>query len=152
LVPLWRSPLDEEQRLFYVALTRAQDELNCSWAAQRTIGSRSVSRQPSPWLTRVAQTHDPAAAPSAGRDPVIDLRQPAVDLSEERQRLTAWRANRARQTGLTIEQILDPETFEEILLKSPSNVQELKQITSLSPIRRMQLGLAIITTLHGKQS
>jgi DNA helicase-2/ATP-dependent DNA helicase PcrA len=152
LVPLWRSPLDEEQRLFYVALTRAQDELNCSWAAQRTIGSRSVSRQPSPWLTRVAQTHDPAAAPSARRDPVIDLRQPAVDLSEERQRLTAWRANRARQTGLTIEQILDPETFEEILLKSPSNVQELKQITSLSPIRRMQLGLAIITTLHGKQS
>ena len=40
--------LDEERRLLYVALTRARDELICSWAKTRTFGSRTANRQPSP--------------------------------------------------------------------------------------------------------
>jgi DNA helicase-2/ATP-dependent DNA helicase PcrA len=63
--------IEEERRLFYVALTRAEEELWCSWSA----GDGSVStsglareRRPSPWLAgveraiaRLAQ----AAAPTA---------------------------------------------------------------------------------------
>jgi DNA helicase-2/ATP-dependent DNA helicase PcrA len=44
------SALGEERRLVYVALSRAVDELHLSWARQRRFGSRSVSRQPSPYL------------------------------------------------------------------------------------------------------
>jgi DNA helicase-2/ATP-dependent DNA helicase PcrA len=54
LVPIGRggsaSERAEEQRLLYVALTRAATELRCSWARQRTFGSRPVPREPSPWL------------------------------------------------------------------------------------------------------
>ena len=54
LVPIGRagSPAAqaEEQRLLYVALTRAATELRCSWARHRTFGSRPVPREPSPWL------------------------------------------------------------------------------------------------------
>lgn len=45
-----RVALAEEQRLLYVALSRASDELNCSWARQRTFGRRLVKREPSPYL------------------------------------------------------------------------------------------------------
>jgi DNA helicase-2/ATP-dependent DNA helicase PcrA len=42
---------EEERRLLYVALTRAEAELHCSWARRRTFGERSVRRSPSPYLT-----------------------------------------------------------------------------------------------------
>lgn len=41
---------DEERRLLYVALTRAEDRLFCTWADQRTFGKRTANRRPSPWL------------------------------------------------------------------------------------------------------
>jgi DNA helicase-2/ATP-dependent DNA helicase PcrA len=40
----------EERRLLHVALSRAEDELHCSWARTRTVGSRRAAREPSPWL------------------------------------------------------------------------------------------------------
>ncbi len=46
----------EEQRLLYVALTRAGTELHCSWAERRTFGDRTVRRGPSPYLEAIATT------------------------------------------------------------------------------------------------
>ena len=45
--------MEEERRLLYVALSRAQDELHCSWAASRTFGTRPSSRSPSPYLAPI---------------------------------------------------------------------------------------------------
>ncbi len=54
LVPISWSTSDaaqaEERRLLHVALSRAEDELHCSWARARFAGSRRTSREPSPWL------------------------------------------------------------------------------------------------------
>jgi len=43
----------EERRLFYVALTRAESELWCSWAARTGEPGRGRDRRPSPYLTAV---------------------------------------------------------------------------------------------------
>ncbi|MGP0032222.1 MAG: ATP-dependent helicase [Acidimicrobiales bacterium] len=66
--------VDEERRLFYVALTRAEEELWCSWSA----GDGSVSasgdprrRNPSPWLATVERAIarlTTAAAPTAASE------------------------------------------------------------------------------------
>jgi DNA helicase-2/ATP-dependent DNA helicase PcrA len=40
----------EERRLLHVALSRAEDELHCSWARARSVGTRRAPREPSPWL------------------------------------------------------------------------------------------------------
>lgn len=58
LVPIAYATTDEaiaeEQRLLYVALTRAEEELYCSWAAQRRSGNgHSLPRGPSPWIARL---------------------------------------------------------------------------------------------------
>lgn len=69
----------EERRLLHVALSRAEDELHCSWARARTIGSRRAEREPSPWLP--ALEHEANRAPHgllqgrlAPRDHLAELR------------------------------------------------------------------------------
>lgn len=45
----------EERRLLHVALTRAIDEVHCTWAERRTFGSRSLARSPSPLLEPIQE-------------------------------------------------------------------------------------------------
>lgn len=57
----------EERRLFYVASTRAERELLCTWARTRTFGERSVPRERSEFLDAFI---DACEALEAGVDPV----------------------------------------------------------------------------------
>jgi DNA helicase-2/ATP-dependent DNA helicase PcrA len=64
----------EERRLLYVAVTRAEEQLWCSWAAQREVGGRSWSCGPSPLLAAIASAGT-VSAPSA--DTAVFARQMA---------------------------------------------------------------------------
>lgn len=51
------SALEEERRLLYVACTRAEEELHCSWARQRRFsGERPVGREPSRHLEAIERS------------------------------------------------------------------------------------------------
>jgi DNA helicase-2/ATP-dependent DNA helicase PcrA len=51
------AAIDEERRLLYVALTRSEDELWCSWFERSgEAPSSSSSRGPSPWLAPIERT------------------------------------------------------------------------------------------------
>ena len=52
----------EERRLLHVALSRAEDELHCSWARARSVGTRRAPREPSPWLGTARERGEPRAA------------------------------------------------------------------------------------------
>jgi DNA helicase-2/ATP-dependent DNA helicase PcrA len=71
LVPIGHArtgeALAEELRLFYVAVTRAERELVCSWAASRRYGTRDLRRERSPYLDTLAAA---CAALRAGTDPL----------------------------------------------------------------------------------
>ena len=47
------SDLDEERRLFYVAMTRAKEHLCLSWVKKRKIFGETVARQLSPFLNDI---------------------------------------------------------------------------------------------------
>ena len=57
LVPISRAQtpdeVAEERRLLYVAITRAERELHCHWAAERAFGERTADRAPSPYLSAI---------------------------------------------------------------------------------------------------
>jgi DNA helicase-2/ATP-dependent DNA helicase PcrA len=73
------AELEEERRALYVALTRAEEELWCSWASSRVVDDRTWSCDPSPYL-------------AAMRNAARDLQKPdtvpaSVRISELRARL-----------------------------------------------------------------
>ncbi len=47
--------------MFYVAITRAQDELNCYWAGTRRFGQHTVERKPSHLLDHLTGTNGSAS-------------------------------------------------------------------------------------------
>ena len=65
------SALEEERRLLYVALTRSEDELWCSWFERSGSERGEVERGPSPWLApieRAIEELDKEAAPVAASE------------------------------------------------------------------------------------
>ncbi|HTU37927.1 MAG TPA: ATP-dependent helicase [Acidimicrobiales bacterium] len=66
------AAIDEERRLLYVALTRSEEELWCSWfERQADAAHQSAARRASPWLGSVEQTIaalEKEAAPTAAAD------------------------------------------------------------------------------------
>jgi DNA helicase-2/ATP-dependent DNA helicase PcrA len=86
LVPVsWATSDDalyEERRLLHVALSRAQDEVHCSWARSRSVGARRSAREPSPWLGALEEAlHKISGSPTEPVRHVAELRNTLVAAS-----------------------------------------------------------------------
>jgi DNA helicase-2/ATP-dependent DNA helicase PcrA len=83
------AAIDEERRLLYVALTRSEDELWCSWFEHAGEDASGPARPPSPWLAPIKRTVaqlEREAAPTAASEVsarVAELRQRLVDGTED---------------------------------------------------------------------
>jgi DNA helicase II / ATP-dependent DNA helicase PcrA len=87
LVPIGRATTDaareEERRLFYVALTRAHDEVHCTWAATRRFGNRTVERQASPMLAQMSMASIESGPDVSGPSNLERVRALRATLAEE---------------------------------------------------------------------
>lgn len=87
LVPIGRATTDaareEERRLFYVALTRAHDEVHCTWAASRRFGNRTVERQASPMLAQMSMASIETGPEVSGPSNLERVRALRATLAEE---------------------------------------------------------------------
>jgi DNA helicase-2/ATP-dependent DNA helicase PcrA len=160
----------EEQRLFYVAVTRAADVLRCSWAKTRTFGSDPVDRAPSPYLAWVrgvaddlarADTPAPAAddlvaqtraalAPAAGRsaDDTASEAEPPVDDVARRSAvasaLRAWRADQARRADVRPTVVLSDRAVDAIATACPRRPEDLERLRGLGPLTRDRHGARLL--------
>jgi DNA helicase-2/ATP-dependent DNA helicase PcrA len=87
-----QDAMDEERRLLYVALTRAEEELWCSWSESDgsvTASGAPRTRSASPWLAPINRAIEQLrreAAPTAASDVparVAELRQRLASATEE---------------------------------------------------------------------
>ncbi len=177
LVPIGHAKTDtalaEERRLFYVAVTRAEQHLLCSYAQQRTFGQRTVSREPSPYLDAIEIAASLDGTPTtdwgrfiqeqrrsidtpsrdrprrrSGRAPagVDDLDADEVDTFEA---LRAWRAIKAKAAKVPAYVIFSDATLVAITQAKPRTPRDLLQLPGIGPVKVERHGPEVLSVLHG---
>jgi DNA helicase-2/ATP-dependent DNA helicase PcrA len=142
--------LDEERRLLYVALTRARDELWCTWAERRAFGSRSLRRTPSPWIDAIRAASGSATdleAPEerarAARAARATRRRPqAVGESDKPlfEALRAWRKSRAAGADVPAFVIFNDATLQQVAHRRPTTRTELMEISGIGAVKVERFG------------
>ncbi len=118
----------EEARLFYVAVTRATDELAVHWAERRS----GYLRKRTPLLDGYAATTPTIAAPPADLVPEHDTDPPI-------ERLRRWRADTARARGLLPEALVTDATLATIAREAPDSADELDRLTGIGTLTARSL-------------
>lgn len=154
--------LDEELRLAYVAITRAESQLSFHHCQRRTFGTKTVRRKPSPYLETVHEAiaaMSPTRAPSrpnfdSGRAALAAKRRtraPAAGpgaLEPKDQALfnalRDWRTGAARAANVPAYVVFSDATLVEIARARPRSTAQLLQISGVGPVKVERFGQAIM--------
>ncbi len=158
-----RHDRTEEARLLYVAMTRAEDDLRCTWSAQRNFAGKVVDRRLSPWLTSLAEAQRTGRAGDAPTEgPSADWRR---HLAEQRARLAevgavarpaptgalaalhAWRDEAARAARVEPETLVDDRLLEAIATGRPRSTDELAGIPGMGPLLAARVADGVLAAL-----
>jgi DNA helicase-2/ATP-dependent DNA helicase PcrA len=140
----------EEVRLLYVALTRAEQELHCTWARARGRDVRR-ERKPSPLLALIqaAAAPPPVGPPpaewSAGR-PVAAASTTAAP-SAMVAALRRWRAQAALAADLPEHAVCSDDVLQALAESRPETLDELAAL--LGPVAASRLGPRLLPVLTG---
>jgi DNA helicase-2/ATP-dependent DNA helicase PcrA len=148
----------EEQRLLYVAITRAEDLLSCSWAEQRTFGTRTVNRTPSPWLARIETPADAGHLARAVTAKRVAGERARVRSGRGNQRgaisapplvapddpllvaLKSWRTTTAKAANVPAYVVFADATLEAVAHKRPESRKALLALPGLGPVKAERYG------------
>ncbi|MDQ1374700.1 MAG: ATP-dependent helicase UvrD/PcrA [Actinomycetota bacterium] len=154
----------EERRLLYVAVTRAQQELHCSWAERRTFGTKSIPRSPSPWLDVLedACADTDATRPTSSEEwrrriagEKAKLRPRKVGSAADPVLLEAlkhWRSNAARAAKVPAYVIFHDTTLAAVAEARPASAQELLALPGLGPVKVARYGDALLAVVAQRAS
>ena len=150
----------EEARLLYVAMTRAEDELRCSWAAERTFGGGTSERRLTPWLAGLAERQRERSAddlpepPPAWRERLADQRAQLAEVTSGRApspalaALLAWREEQARAARVEPEALVDDRLLEAIAEARPATTDELAAVPGMGRLLAGRIGPGLLAALR----
>lgn len=149
------AEIDEERRLLYVACTRAETTLRISWAANRTFGTRSVSRNRSAWLDDIEManpTPELLAERKASRRARASAPPPTRRVGQSRsgpetpllRALKDWRRTAARGANVPAYVIFADSTLEAVANQRPERRDQLLSIAGIGPVKVERHGDALL--------
>ncbi len=161
--------LKEEQRLLYVAATRAENQLYFSLAKQRSFGTSTIKRFPSPYLDAIERAcHELKTGHRLLKDPKQAIRSQKNQLSSKSgskslatgwknnkaspnesvlQALKIWRSNQARASGVPAYVIFHDSTLIAIATSCPTTEEEMASLAGMGPVKLSRYGEEILTIL-----
>lgn len=156
----------EERRLVYVAITRAEQVLRCTWAENRVFGSRVSRRRRSPYLadilgaTRVLGEVRAAPLPSevsasvaAGRSALRGRSGPSgaaatVPVARDDallDELRRWRHHLAVAAGVADQVILPDRTLAAVAEQRPTRTEDLASLPGVGPLKLAEHGSTLLS-------
>jgi DNA helicase-2/ATP-dependent DNA helicase PcrA len=150
--------LDEERRLLYVALSRAERALHVSWASERDRGgARSSTRTPSPYLVELER----ALAGEEPEDTGLATNQRGARAARERLNaaadaeltpddrrvfddLVAWRLDVARAAAVPAFVVFDNKVLRSLARRRPASAAELLTVSGVGPTKLERYGAAVL--------
>jgi len=158
----------EERRLLYVAVTRAEHQLHCSWAERRTFGGRTLTRTPSAYLPAIEAAVKAAdeGRPGDWRRFLDDGRQKLRTAGRRRQilpvldgadptlfeALKSWRAATAKRSGVPAYVIFHDTTLAALAQAKPSDRSGLLAVPGLGPVKAERYGADVLAVLASAAS
>jgi len=149
----------EEQRLFYVAVSRAEQTLHLTWASSRERGGKPVERTPSRWLDLIQAASVQPSPPPVDRvlDLIVETRRstaPGLNIhdGEVLSRLTEWRDNTARASGVTPAALLRDRDLVALAEAMPRSLQDLASVTGHSEHRLARTSDTILALIWDQSS
>jgi len=158
--------LDEEQRLLYVALSRAERALHLSWAEERTVGGRVARRTRSTWVNRVEDALHPPASGQArksdsARESIASARDRVsrakggstrirvpTDVAETDtplyDALVEWRLRQSRAASAPAYVIFPNTTLAAIATARPRSARALLDVPGVGPVKAERYGEAVL--------
>ena len=161
----------EERRLFYVAVTRAQDTLTVSWSQARQASAQST-RKPSRFIsemrghtpaqresrrytrsssTRACECGNTLVSAQERRDKVCHTCSQLVDESMVNT-LKEWRTQKARELNVPAYMVLTTATLMSIAQACPRSLDELGQISGIGPVKLGQFGHDILEAVRSSNT
>lgn len=148
-----KESLEEERRLLYVAITRAQKELTLTWAKSRKYNERYMRRDPSPYLSQIEDqiltlsghiaSPEHALHNIARARKTLEKKQP-VELNRNQkstlESLRLWRSEKSKELGVPAHLILHDHALESITLRNPQTIEALAKIAGIGNVRASRFG------------
>ena len=153
----------EEDRLIYVAVTRAKRHLHLHWADERTFGDRVSTRSESPMLEPIRlanQGIDPRAIRNRNAKSAGDLRKnlaarnggPRLKRDESDPIFVAlkkWRLSKSKANDVPAYVIFSDKTLHAIASDRPSSKNDLLDVSGIGPAKAERFGDEVLDLISG---
>ena len=150
--------LDEERRLLYVALSRAERALHASWASERDRGGpRASARSASPYLVEferaLAGEEPEVIGPETNRRGARAARERLsaaadAELSPDDRRvfddLVAWRLDVSRAASVPAFVVFDNKVLRSVAKQRPASPGDLLAVPGIGPTKLERYGAAVL--------
>ena len=149
-----KEQLDEEDRLLYVAMTRAEEQLNLSWAKRRKFKNKEIRREPSAKLKQLQQTIVLQDVRESLKPTHLDqIREARKQIKTDETdkvkksyeiRLKTWIKKKAQAARVPDSAILKPELVDQLIILQPKSIESLEYIPGLRSYQIKQYGKDLV--------